>query len=99
VVIRRGGGRRRRHQEPAFSGAGRKYRFVDAIVELGQDREEAIDEAVDDPIEQQRGPFDRLLSFCVASTCRRRCSTSRFPRKEALERAGRRWAIAPDGGG
>jgi hypothetical protein len=40
--------------------------LVDPVVEGGQDREEAIDEPVDDPVEQQRGTVDRLVALLVA---------------------------------
>jgi hypothetical protein len=41
--------------------------FVDPVVERGQAGEEAIDEAVDDSIQQQRWLFHRSLGFAVAS--------------------------------
>ena len=42
--------------------------LVDAVVEVGEDREEAVDEPVDDPVEQQRRVVDRLLALHVALT-------------------------------
>ena len=40
--------------------------IVDAVVEVGEDREEAVDEAVDDPVEQMPGIVHRLLALHVA---------------------------------
>jgi hypothetical protein len=40
--------------------------LVDPVIEVGQDREEAVDEPVDDPVEQQRGTVDRLIALLVA---------------------------------
>ena len=36
------------------------------VIEVGQDREEAVDEPVDGPVEQQRGTVDRLIALLVA---------------------------------
>ncbi len=40
--------------------------LVDAVVEVGEDREEAVDERVDDPVEQLAGIVDRFLALHVA---------------------------------
>jgi hypothetical protein len=40
--------------------------LVDPIVEVGEDGEEAVDQPVDDPVEQQRGTVDRLVALLVA---------------------------------
>jgi hypothetical protein len=39
---------------------------VDAVVEVSEDREEAVDEPVDDPVEQQSRIVDGLLALLVA---------------------------------
>ena len=42
--------------------------LVDAVVEVGEDREEAVDEPVDDPVEQLAGIVDRRL--CASRSAR-----------------------------
>ena len=49
--------------------------LVDPVVEVGEDREEAVDETVDDPVEELAGVVDRPLALHVAlphlGECRR----------------------------
>ena len=40
--------------------------LVDPVVEVGEDREEAVDERVDDPVEQHRRVVDRRGALLVA---------------------------------
>ena len=78
--------------------------LVDAVVEVGEDREEAVDEPVDDPVEQQRRVVDRLLALHVAlahlGEGRRIVAVdgdeeASRSRSSAPRRAGRRRATAP----
>jgi len=41
--------------------------LVNPVVELGQDREEAVDQPVDDPVEQERGLLERRLAPLIAT--------------------------------
>src|SRR5919201_64608 len=41
--------------------------LVDPVVEGGEYREEAVDQPVDDPVEEQRGTVDRLLALLEAA--------------------------------
>jgi hypothetical protein len=44
----------------------RGLELVDPVVEVREDREEAVDEPVDDSVEQERGTIDRLVALLVA---------------------------------
>src|SRR5439155_21113692 len=41
--------------------------LVDPLVELGEHREEAVDESVDDPVEEERRLLERRLAPLVAT--------------------------------